>query len=79
MPAASVPDLATEAGLDDAEAAELERVYANSQIESLRVSLVALIVIALLSLFFSRGIPTEVAGRPRDEIPESDDGSEVRT
>ena len=66
VPAASVPDLAREAGLDDAEAAELERVYANSQIESLRVSLVALIVIALLSLFFSRGIPTEVAGRPRE-------------
>ena len=79
VPAASVPDLAAEAGLDDAEAAELERVYANSQIESLRVSLVALIVIALLSLFFSRGIPTEVEGRPRDEIPEIDDGSEVRT
>ena len=79
VPAASVPDLAREAGLDDAEAAELERVYANSQIESLRVSLVALIVIALLSLFFSRGIPTEVAGRPRDEIPETDEGAEVTT
>jgi MFS family permease len=79
VPAASVPDLAREAGLDDAEAAELERVYATSQIEALRVSLVALIVIALLSLFFSRGIPAEVGGRPRSEIPESDEGSEVRT
>jgi MFS family permease len=79
VPAASVPDLAREAGLDDAEAAELERVYANSQIESLRVSLVALIVISLLSLFFSRGIPTEIAGRPEDEIPETDDEAEVRT
>ena len=79
VPAASVPDLAREAGLDDAEAAELERVYATSQIESLRVSLVALIVIALLSLFFSRGIPTEIAGRPEDEVPETDDGAEVRT
>ncbi|RZS63502.1 MFS transporter [Agromyces ramosus] len=79
VPAASVPDLAREAGLDDAEAAELERVYATSQIEALRVSLVALIVIALLSLFFSRGIPAEVGGRPRSEIAESDEGSEVRT
>ena len=79
VPAASVPDLAREAGLDDAEAAELERVYANAQIESLRVSLVALIVIALLSLFFSRGIPTEIAGRPEDEVPETDDGAEVTT
>lgn len=79
VPAASVPDLAREAGLDDAEAAELERVYANSQIESLRVSLVALIVIALLSLFFSRGIPTDVAGRPRTESPGTDEGAEVVT
>jgi len=79
VPAASVPDLAREAGLDDAEAAELERVYANSQIESLRVSLVALIVISLLSLFFSRGIPTEIAGRPEDEVPETDEGAEVTT
>ncbi len=76
VPAASVPDLAREAGLDDAEAAELERVYANSQIESLRVSLVALIVIALLSLFFSRGIPTEVAGRPREELPGGEEKAE---
>jgi hypothetical protein len=79
VPAASVPDLARDAGLDDAEAAELERVYADSQIESLRVSLVALIVIALLSLFFSRGIPTDVAGRPRSESPGSDEGAEVVT
>jgi MFS family permease len=74
VPAASVPDLATEAGLDDAEAAELERVYADSQVESLRVAFVALIVIALLSLFFSRGIPVDVAGRPHDDLP--DDASE---
>ncbi|GAA1762225.1 MFS transporter [Agromyces humatus] len=70
VPAASVPELATEAGLDDAEAAELERVYAESQIESLRVSLVALIVIALASLFFSRGIPTAVFGRAPGEGPD---------
>ncbi|MDR6905905.1 MFS family permease [Agromyces sp. 3263] len=79
VPAASVPDLAAEAGLDDAEAAELERVYVDSQIEALRVSLVALIVIALLSLFFSRGIPTDVPGRPRSESPGSDEGAEVVT
>ena len=47
-------------------------MYAGSQIESLRVSLVALIVIALLSLFFSRGIPTEVAGRPSEELPDGE-------
>ena len=79
VPAASVPDLAREAGLDDAEAAELADLYAGSQIESLRVSLVALIVIAVLSLFFSRGIPTEIAGPPREKGPKSDEESEVAT
>ncbi len=77
VPAASVPDLAAEAGLDEAEADELARVYADSQIQSLRVSFVALIVIALISLFFSRGIPTEVAGRPRTEVRESDEEAEA--
>ncbi len=54
-------------------------MYAGSQIESLRVSLVALIVIAVLSLFFSRGIPTEIAGPPREKGPKSDEESEVAT
>jgi MFS family permease len=74
VPAASVPDLATEAGLSDAEADELTAVYADSQIESLRVAFVALIVIALVSLFFSRGIPTDIAGRPRNELPDEASG-----
>lgn len=67
VPAASVEAIAADAGLDDAEAAELASIYAASQVESLRVAFVALIVIALVSLFFSRGIPTEIAGRPREE------------
>jgi hypothetical protein len=74
VPAASVDDLATDAGLSDAEAEELTSVYAESQVESLRVAFVALIVIALLSLFFSRGIPTDIAGRPQDGS--ADDASE---
>ena len=75
VPAASVAGLATEAGLSDAEAEELTAVYAESQIESLRVAFVGLIVIALLSLFFSRGIPTDIAGRPRSELPDEASGA----
>ncbi|WP_026482073.1 MFS transporter [Agromyces subbeticus] len=67
VPAASVDDLAEQAGLSEADAAKLTAIYERSQIESLRVAFVALIVIALGSLFFSRGIPADVAGRPRDE------------
>ena len=72
VPAASVAGLASEAGLDPAEADELASIYASSQVESLRVAFVALIVICLVSLFFSRGIPTEVAGRPREPLAAGD-------
>jgi hypothetical protein len=63
VPAADVDDIAEQAGLSAAESDELQRVYSESQISSLRTSFFALIVIALASLLFSRGIPTEVAGR----------------
>jgi len=66
VPAASVDGLAEQAGLSESDAAELTSIYAQSQVESLRVAFVALIVISLLSLFFSRGIPTDIAGRPRE-------------
>lgn len=65
VPAAAVADIAVEAGLDTAEAATLTTIYRDSQLSSLRISFFGLIVISLLSLFFSRGIPTEVAGRQR--------------
>jgi MFS family permease len=74
VPAASVADIASEAGLSDADAAELTSVYAESQIESLRVAFVALMVFALLSLFFSRGIPVEVVGRSEEERPDEAPG-----
>lgn len=74
VPAASVADIASGAGLSEADAAELASVYAESQIESLRVAFVALMVVALLSLFFSRGIPVDIVGRPDDELPEETPG-----
>lgn len=65
VPAASVADIAAEAGLDAADAATLTSIYRDSQLSSLRISFFGLIVISLLSLFFSRGIPAEVAGPQR--------------
>jgi Na+/melibiose symporter-like transporter len=65
VPAAAVADIAEEAGLDAADAATLTTIYRDSQLSSLRVSFFGLIVISLLSLFFSRGIPTEVPGRKK--------------
>jgi MFS family permease len=63
VPAADVDDIAEEAGLDAAEGDELQRVYSESQIASLRTAFFALIAIALASLLFSRGIPAEMPTR----------------
>lgn len=60
VPADSVPKIATDAGLSDEEAAELQSVYVESQLSSLRTALFGLILLALLSLLLSRGIPDEV-------------------
>ncbi|WP_375384519.1 MFS transporter [uncultured Microbacterium sp.] len=63
IPATSVEKIATDAGLSDSEAADLALIYGTSQIESLRVSFLALVLLSLGTLFFSRGIPNEVLGR----------------
>ncbi|MBC6495673.1 MFS transporter [Microbacterium sp. 4-7] len=67
VPASAVPAIAEEAGLsaDDAEA--LAEIYRESQLSSLRVAFFGLIVISLLALFFSRGIPQEIEVRRRRE------------
>ncbi|WP_372984792.1 MFS transporter [Microbacterium sp.] len=67
VPASAVPAIAEEAGLsaDDAEA--LAEIYRESQLSSLRVAFFGLIVISLLALFFSHGIPQEIEIRRRRE------------
>lgn len=70
VPTSSVPQLAQEAGLDAADSAQLQQLYSDAQIGSLRISLAALAVIAALALFFSRNIPRVVLGRrARDTRP----------
>jgi hypothetical protein len=65
VPAADVPAIAEAAGLADDEAERLAEIYRESQLSSLRVAFFGLIVISLLALFFSRGIPNEIEGRRR--------------
>jgi hypothetical protein len=65
VPAAEVVGLAEAAGLTDDESTELSEIYRESQLSSLRVSFVGLIVISLLSILFSRGIPAESMVRRR--------------
>lgn len=66
VPAAEVAGLAEQGGLREEEADELAEIYRESQLSSLRVAFVGLIIISLISLLFSRGIPTEVAIRRRE-------------
>ena len=67
VPAASVDEIAEDAGLSAADADTLAEVYGASQVQSLRVAFVGLIGIALLALLLSRAIPSEVLGRKPDE------------
>lgn len=65
VPAADVVGIGEAAGLTDTEATELAGIYRESQLSSLRVAFVGLIVISLLSILFSRGIPAEAMIRRR--------------
>ncbi|MBU4464333.1 MAG: MFS transporter [Actinobacteria bacterium] len=67
IPVASVQDIAVKAGLDAADAQTLTAAYSEAQLKALRVALVALIILALGSLAFSRGIPGQVLGRKPDD------------
>lgn len=75
VPAASVEQIAQDAGLSEADAANLATIYRDSQVSSLRLAFFGLTVIALLSLLFSRGIPAEVpvpVGRRRRDTSQFD-------
>jgi len=65
--ASTVNDLAQQAGLSADDAAELSTLYRDSQLSALRISFFGLILISVGSLVFSRGIPAEVAGKPKDK------------
>jgi hypothetical protein len=70
VPISQVPHIAEKAGLSDADAKQLQQIYTDAQVGSLRVSLFALAVIAALALFFSRNIPATVLGgakKPEEE------------
>ncbi len=69
VPVSAVSTIATQAGLTEADAAQLDRIYTESQVSSLRTAFFVLIVIALLSLLLSRGIPNAVP-EPRTRKPD---------
>ncbi|KQQ68645.1 MFS transporter [Microbacterium sp. Leaf320] len=66
VPAADVAGIGEAAGLSDEDSSELADIYRESQLSSLRVSFVGLILISLLSILFSRGIPAGLSIRRKD-------------
>jgi len=72
VPVSTVNDIATQAGLSPGDAATLTTLYADSQVSSLRASMVALVFISSLSLLFSKYIPTELVRRKPTEETETD-------
>ena len=63
VPTDDVDEIAEAAGLSSADADALSEIYRESQLASLRVAFFGLVVISVLSLVLSRGIPTAVVGR----------------
>ncbi|MGO4227400.1 MFS transporter [Arthrobacter sp. YAF34] len=75
VPVSTVNDIATSAGLSAEDAATLTTLYSDSQVSSLRASMVALVFISSVSLLFSKNIPTELVRRKPTEQPEEDPAS----
>jgi MFS family permease len=69
VPAATVADLGEQSGLTSGEADQLSGIYRDSQLSSLRVAFFGLIVISVLALLFSRGIPATAPERSTPRIP----------
>ena len=59
VPLSEVNTLAQSKGLSSEEASTVTKIYSDSQIQGLKTALFGLVVIALLSLFFSKYIPDE--------------------
>ncbi|WP_353826992.1 MFS transporter [Agromyces sp. SYSU T0242] len=74
VPASTVTEIGTQAGLTDDQAAELASVYGDAQVLALRVAFVGLIALALLALLLSRRIPDEVEGREVEERESEESG-----
>ena len=66
VPASTVESLGTAAGLSADDADQLETIYRDAQLSSLRVAFFGLIAISVLALLFSRGIPSTVPERRKE-------------
>ena len=69
VPTADVDEIAEAAGLSPADADELSEIYRESQLASLRIAFFGLVVISVVSLALSRGIPAAISGHTKAGAP----------
>ena len=62
IPVSQVDAYAQSKGLSSADSSQVAEIYSDSQVDSLRSSLYALIAIAVISLLFSKNIPDKKLG-----------------
>ena len=70
VPVATAEKAAVDAGLTEDQAQAVAADYGDAQLEALRLALGAVALIALLSLWFTRGLPTRSLGEAEDPQPE---------
>ncbi len=61
IPVSEVEAYAQKSGLNQADSEQIKTIYTDSQLQSLRVALFALVAISILTLLFSRNIPNKLA------------------
>jgi hypothetical protein len=64
VPVADVEKAASDAGLNDTEAQAVASDYGDAELDALRLALGVVALTALLSLWFTRGIPTHALADP---------------
>src|SRR3954454_16028845 len=71
VPVADVQKAAVKGGLSQEEAQAVASDYGDAQLDALRLALGAVALVALLSLWFTRGLPTAaLASKPAEDVPE---------
>jgi len=70
VPVADAEKAAVDGGLTEDQARAVAADYGDAQLDALRLALGAVALTALLSLWFTRGLPTRSLGEAEDPLPE---------
>ena len=60
IPVSEVNSIAESKGVSSSDSAQIKSIYTNSQVSAMRIALTGLIIVSLLALLFSKGIPDTI-------------------